>query len=150
MHTLIYKNPNFPGAEVCRIEPEPLIQKLHYSPSAVWRVGAIIPSTTSMHIQVEFATWQRARWGLKRTRVWVGSCLISGKLSSLSFSNRVCSTCAAVMWCKMNNCTLCRHIVQHFKLKAPWVSVYVFSEISRSLPFSFATLKLKIGYNSNL
>lgn len=39
------KNPNFPGAEVCGIESEQLIQKVHYSPSAVSSVWAITPST---------------------------------------------------------------------------------------------------------
>lgn len=80
------QNPNFPGAEVCRMELEPLIRKLHYSPSALCSIWAIMPSTTSMHIQMEFTTWQGARWGLNSTRVWVGSCSIASKVSSFSFS----------------------------------------------------------------
>lgn len=43
------ENSNFPGAEVCGIKPEPLIRKLHYSPSALWSIKGIPHSTNGVY-----------------------------------------------------------------------------------------------------
>lgn len=49
------ENSNFPGAEVCGIKPEPLIRKLHYSPSALWSIKDIPHSTNGVYHSTESA-----------------------------------------------------------------------------------------------
>lgn len=134
-------NSNFPGAEVCRIEPEPLVRKLHYSPSALWSVCIIIPSTTSVHIQMEFSTWQRVLRGMVSTRVWVGPCFISGKQwVHFHIPRSMHSSCVAVIRREITKCTFQGHIILRSELKVTLSVNMCFS--LRTAPSQFTAFQL--------